>query len=76
MREADREPVAGVARRHGVSEQTINIWKRRFGSFQADDVRRQKQLESENARLTKLVTERDLEIEVMKEINAKGLSRT
>ena len=38
---------------------------------QADDVRRLKQLEAENARLKKLVAERDLEIEVMKEINAK-----
>jgi len=40
-------------------------------TFQADDVRRLKQLEAENARLKKLVAERDLEIEVMKEINAK-----
>ena len=45
--------------------------QRRFGTFQADDVRRLKQLEHENARLKKLVAERDLEIEVMKEINAK-----
>jgi putative transposase len=37
----------------------------------ADDVRRLKQLEAENARLKKLVAERDLEIEVMKEIAAK-----
>ena len=40
-------------------------------SFQPDDVRRLKQLEQENARLKKLVAERDLEIEVMKEIAAK-----
>ena len=40
-------------------------------NVQADDVRRLKQLEVENARLKKLVAERDLEIEVMKEINAK-----
>jgi hypothetical protein len=53
------------------SEQTIYTWKKRFGSFQPDDVRRLKQLEQENARLKKLVAERDLEIEVMKEITAK-----
>jgi putative transposase len=46
-------------------------WKKRFGGFQADDVRRLKQLEQENARLKKLVAERDLEIEVMKEIQLK-----
>jgi putative transposase len=54
-----------------VSEQSIYTWKKRFGSFQPDDVRRLKQLEQENARLKKLVAERDLEIEVMKEIAAK-----
>jgi len=71
LREADRDPVASVAKRHGVSEQTIYTWRKRFGMFQADDVRRLRQLETENARLKKLVVERDLEIEVMKEITAK-----
>jgi putative transposase len=72
IREADREPVSVVAKRHGVSEQTIYTWRKRFGSFQANDVRRLKQLETENARLKKLVAERDLEIEVMKEVVAKN----
>ena len=71
IREADRDPVPTVAKRHGLSEQTIYTWRKRFGTFQADDVRRLKQLEHENARLKKLVAERDLEIEGMKEINAK-----
>jgi putative transposase len=71
LREADRDAVPVVAKRHGVSEQSIYTWKKRFGSFQPDDVRRLKQLEAENARLKKLVAERDLEIEVMKEIAAK-----
>ena len=71
LREADREPIGVVAKRHGISEQTIYTWRKRFGTFQADDVRRLKRLEAENARLKKLVAERDLEIEVMKEITAK-----
>ena len=68
VREADREPVADVAKRHGVSEQTIYVWRKRFGTLAASEVRRLKALEAENARLKKLVAERDLEIEVMKEI--------
>jgi putative transposase len=72
MREADREPVAVVAKRHGISEQTIYVWRKRFGGLQSNDVRRLKQLEVENARLKKLVAERDLEIEVMKEVAAKN----
>lgn len=71
LREADRGSVVSVARQHGISEQTIYTWRKRFGAFQADDVRRLKQLETENARLKKLVAERDLELEVMKEIAAK-----
>jgi putative transposase len=71
LREADRGSVAVVAKQHGVSEQTIYTWRKRFGAFQADDVRRLKQLEAENARLKKLLAERDLEVEVMKEIAAK-----
>ena len=38
--EADREPVAAVAKRHGVSEQAIYTWRKRFGGFEANDVRR------------------------------------
>jgi transposase-like protein len=71
LRETDRDSVAAVAKRYGISEQTIYSWKKRFGTFEANDVRRLKQLELENARLKKLVAERDLELEVMKEINAK-----
>lgn len=72
IREADRDATADVAKRHGISEQTIYTWRKRFGGFQANDIRRLKQLEAENARLKKLVAERDLEIEVMKEVAAKN----
>jgi putative transposase len=71
LREAEKTPVAEVAKKHGISEQTIYVWRQRFGGMAADDVKRLKTLEAENARLKKLVAERDLEIEVMKEIAAK-----
>ncbi len=71
LREADKRPVAQVARKHGISEQTIYGWRKRFGKLEAVDVKRLRQLEQENGRLKKLVAERDLEIEVMKEIAAK-----
>ena len=71
LREADRSPVAQVAKKHGISEQTIYLWRKRFGKLEAVDVKRLRQLEQENAKLKKLVAERDLEIEVMKEVSAK-----
>ncbi len=72
IREADRDPAADVAKRHSVSAQTIYTWRKRFGELRSEDVRRLRQLEAENARLKKLVAERDLEIEVMKEVAAKN----
>lgn len=73
LRETDRAPVATVAKRHGVSEQAIYTWKKRFGSFQPDDVRRLKQLEQENARLKKLVAEISLDREMLQEVIRKKL---
>jgi putative transposase len=71
LREADRAPVTEVAKRHAISEQTLYAWRKRFGQLEAADVRRLRQLEHENGRLKKLVAERDLEIELMREVAAK-----
>ena len=71
LREADEAPVSEVAKKHGVSDVTIYAWRKRFGQLEAVDVKRLRQIETENARLKKLLAERDLEIEVMREINAK-----
>ena len=71
LRETDRDTVAEVAKRNGVSEASIYGWQKRFGEMEADDVKRYKELQTENARLKKILAERDLEIEVMKEIAAK-----
>ncbi len=71
LREADTAPVVEVAKKHGISDQTIYLWRKRFGQLEAVDVRRLRQLEQENAKLNKLIAERDLEIEVMKEVAAK-----
>jgi putative transposase len=74
LQEADKSPVVEVAKRHGVSEPSIYAWRKKFGDMGTDDVKRLKQLEQleqENNRLKKILAERDLEIEVMKEIAVK-----
>lgn len=71
LRETDQDTVVNVAKRHGVSTASIYAWQKRFSEMDVDDIKRLKTLESENARLKKLLAERDLEIEVMKEIAAK-----
>ena len=71
LREADQAPVAEVAKKHGISDVTIYAWRKRFGKLESVDVKRLRQLEQENNRLKKLLAERDLDIEILKELNAK-----
>ena len=71
LREADRtDDIAGTAKKHGISDQTLYIWRKRFGAMTPDDTRRLRALESENGKLKKLLADRLLEIDVLKEINA------
>ena len=72
LREADRRPVPEVAKQHGVSAQTIYSWRKHFGTLEPADVKRLRELEQENGRLKKLVADRDLEIDVLKEITRKN----
>ena len=71
LREADEKPVPEVAKKHGVSAQTIYGWRKHFGELAPVDVKRLRTLEAENSRLKRLLAERDLDISVLKEINTK-----
>jgi transposase-like protein len=71
LREADEKPVPEVAKKHGVSAQTLYAWRKHFGTLEPADVKRLRQVEQENGRLKRLVADRDLEIEVLKEITKK-----
>ena len=71
LREASITSVAEAARKHGVVEQTIYRWKKLYDGMQVSDVKELKSMRDENARLKKILAERDLEIEVMKEIQEK-----
>jgi putative transposase len=71
LREADQTPVSEVAKKHGVSDVTIYAWRKRFGQLEPVDVKRLRQLEAENARLKKVLAERVMDIEILKEVAAK-----
>jgi putative transposase len=66
--EATGQTVAEVCKRQGISEQTWYRWKKKFGQMNVPDVRRLRELEKENARLKRMVAERDLEVDAMKEV--------
>jgi len=63
--------IGDVCRQYGVSEAAFYRWRRVYGDMRVPEVRRLRELEQENARLKRIVAERDLEIDVMKEVLAK-----
>ncbi len=64
--ESGGKTVAQLARQHGVSEPTIYGWRNKYGGMEQAEVRRLRELEKENARLKRLLAERDVEIDVPK----------
>jgi len=60
--------VAEVAKKQGISEQTYYRWKHKFGQMEVSEVRRLRELEKENSRLKRLLADRDLEVDAMKEV--------
>ncbi len=71
LRDAEATTAVAAARKHGVSEQSICRWRNKYAGMEVSDVRELKRVKDENMRLKKLLAERDLEVEVMKEIQAK-----
>ncbi len=62
---------AEVCRKHGVSTATFYKWKAKFGGMDISDARKLKTLESENARLKKLLADTMLDNAVLKDLLGK-----
>ena len=60
-------PVKELCRKHGFSEGSYYLWRAKFGGMSVPEAKRLKELESENARLKKLLAETMLESEIVKE---------
>jgi transposase-like protein len=58
-----------VARRLGISEATFHRWRNHYGGMKADAMKRPKELESENARLKKIVADQAVDIDILKEVS-------
>jgi putative transposase len=73
LREAERllgegQEVPEVAKQLEISEATYHRWRAQYGRLKADDVKRLKELEAENARLKRIVADKELQIEALKEL--------
>jgi len=69
--EKGEETVAAVCRAHGIAENTFYRWRKAYGGMSVQEAQRLKELEKENARLKRLLAERDLEVDALKELLAK-----
>ena len=61
-----------ICRTHGISEATFYNWKAKFGGMDISDAKRLKQLESENAKLKRLLADAELDKLMMKELLSKN----
>ena len=76
LREAERllgegRTIPEAAKELGISENTFHRWRKQYGGMKAEDAKRLKELERENATLKRIVADKELEVVALKEI-AKG----
>jgi putative transposase len=74
LRQAEGKLASGstmpeVARELDISEATFHRWRNRYGGMSTSETKRLKELEKENARLKKLLAEKELDIDILKEVN-------
>jgi putative transposase len=72
LQEAERSGKSGeVIRRHAISRETFYRWRKKYGGLQVSDTRRLRALEEENRRLTRIVADQALNLQVLKDVVGK-----
>lgn len=69
--ESKRKTVAQVCKEMGISQGTFFKWKQKYGGMTVSEAKRLRALESENARLKKLLSERTLELDALQDVLKK-----
>jgi putative transposase len=74
LREAESgETVVEICRKHGISQQTFYVWKKKYAGLGLSELRELRQLREENGKLKRLVADLSLDRHVLQEIVAKKL---
>jgi putative transposase len=74
LREAESgDTVIEVCRKHGISQQTFYLWKKKYAGLGLQELRELRQLRDENAKLKRLVADLSLDRHILQEIVAKKL---
>jgi len=66
-------PVQEIARKYGVSDKTVYVWRRKYNGVSPSELKRLKELERENGQLKKLVAELSLDKEIFQDVLRKKL---
>lgn len=69
--EKSDQTVAAICRTHGIAEATFYRWRKTYAGMTVNEAQRLKELEKENARLKRILAERLLEIDLLKEVLGK-----
>ena len=74
LREAESgDTVVDICRKHGISQQTFYLWKKKYAGLGLSELRELRQLRDENAKLKRLVADLSLDRHILQEIVAKKL---
>lgn len=74
LREAESgETVVEVCRKHGISQQSFYLWKKKYAGLGLSELRELRQLREENGKLKRLVADLSLDRHILQEIVAKKL---
>ena len=65
---AEPKSIAKIAKELGASENTYHRWRNQFGGMKANDAKKLKELERENARLKTIVADQALQCQALKEV--------
>jgi len=66
--EKGEQTIQAICREHNLTETTFYRWRRIYGGMSLSEAQRLKELEKENARLKRLLAERDLEVDALREL--------
>ncbi len=64
----DRNPVAEITLKLGISEATLYVWKKRFGTLGTPKIRKLRQMRHENAKLKAVVADLTLDRAVLQDV--------
>ena len=74
LREAESgDTVVEICSKHGISQQTFYLWKKKYAGLGLNELRELRQLRDENAKLKRLVADLSLDLHILQEIVAKKL---